>query len=149
MPVDEFKPLRQIVDQAISPRRLITLLFGLFSLLALILASVGIYGVIAYSVSQRTQEIGIRLALGSPRIAVLRLIIVEGMRMVFIGCAIGLIAALVLTRVLQALLFGVSPTDPVSFAASCFLLLAVALLACWLPACRAARVDPMVALRSE
>ena len=147
--LEDFTPLRQMVDQAVSPKRLIMLLVGLFSLLALLLASIGIYGVIAYSVSRRTQEIGIRLALGSPAASVLRLVIAEGMRLVLLGCAIGLVASLALTRVIQALLFGVSATDPLTILASGFLLLAVALLACWLPARRAARLDPMAALRCE
>jgi ABC-type antimicrobial peptide transport system permease subunit len=145
----DFKSMSQIVDQAVSPKRLIAFLVGLFSLLALLLASIGIYGVIAYSVSQRTQELGIRLALGSPASAVLWLVLGEGMRLAFIGCVIGLIASLGLTRVIQALLFAVSPSDPFTFAASGLLLLAVAMIACWLPGRRAARVDPMVALRHE
>jgi predicted permease len=145
----EFKSLSQIVDQAVSPKRLITLLVGLFSLMALLLASLGIYGVVAYSVSQRTQEIGIRLALGSPTTAVLRLVIGEGIKLTAIGCAVGLAASLALTRVIQTLLFGVSPTDPLTFVTSGLLLTAVALLACWLPARRAAQVDPMIALRYE
>lgn len=149
MAVDEFKSLRQMVDQTVSPRRLVTRLVGGFSLLALLLAAIGAYGVIAYSVSQRTQEIGIRLALGSPRQAVLRLVIGRGMRMTVIGGAIGLVVSLALTRVLQSQLFGVSPADPLSFLASGGLLVLVALLACWLPARRAANTDPMVALRNE
>jgi len=115
----------------------------------LFLASIGIYGVIAYSVSQRTQELGIRLALGSAPGAVLWLVLREGLKLAFIGCVIGLIASLGLTRVIQALLFAVSPSDPFTFAASGLLLLAVTLIACWLPGRRAARVDPMVALRHE
>jgi predicted permease len=145
----DFKSMSQIVDQAVSPKRLIAFLVGLFSLLALLLAAIGIYGVIAYSVSQRTQELGIRLALGSPASAVLWLVLREGMRLAFIGCVIGLIASLGLTRVIQALLFAVSPSDPFAFAASGLLLLVVAMIACWLPGRRAARVDPMVALRHE
>jgi predicted permease len=147
--LEDFKSVSQIVDQAVSPKRLIMFLVGLFSFLALLLASMGIYGVIAYSVSQRTQEIGIRLALGSPTTNVLRLIVGEGMKLAVVGCAIGLVAALALTRVIQSLLFGVSATDPLTIVASGFLLLAVALLACWLPARRAAGVNPMVALRHE
>jgi putative ABC transport system permease protein len=147
--VDDFQSLGQVVDRAVSPKRLITVLLGLFSILALLLASVGIYGVIAYSVSQRTHEIGIRLALGSPRPRVLRLIIAEGMRPAFVGCAVGLLASLALTRMMQALLFEVGPTDPLTLVASGLLLTAVSLLACWLPAHRASKVHPMEALRYE
>jgi predicted permease len=147
--LEDFKSLSQLVDQVVSPKRLIMLLVGLFSLLALILASVGIYGVIAYSVTQRTQEIGIRLALGSPKSRVLRLIMGKGLKLAFIGCATGLLASLALTRVMQSLLFAVSPTDPLTFAASGLLLLGVAALACFLPGVRAMRVDPIVALRQE
>jgi putative ABC transport system permease protein len=147
--LEDFKSLSQMVDQVVSPKRLILLLVGLFSLLALFLASVGIYGVIAYSVSQRTQEIGIRLALGSPKTRVLGLIIGKGMKLAVIGCATGLLAAVGLTRVMQALLFAISPTDPLTFVASGLLLLGIAALACWLPGVRAMRVDPIVALRQE
>jgi len=122
---------------------------GLFSLLALLLASVGIYGVIAFSVSQRAQEIGIRLALGSPRTGVLKLIIGKGMKLTLVGCTLGLAASLALTRVIQALLFAVSPTDVLTFGVSGLLLMGVAVLACWLPAWRAVRVNPMSALRQD
>jgi predicted permease len=149
MAVDDFQPLSRVVDQVLSPRRLIALLLGLFSLLALILAAVGIYGVIAYSVTQRAHEIGIRLALGSTRAAVLRLVISRGMRLVSVGCATGLIGSLALARMMKALFFGVGFADPLTFATSGVLLLSAALLACWLPACRASRVNPLVALRQE
>ena len=149
MAVDELKPLEKVVESMLSPKRLVALLLGAFSLLALLLASIGIYGVIAYSVSQRTREIGIRLALGAPRDALLGLVIWEGMRLTIVGCGIGLIAGWILTRVIQGLLFEVSPTDPIAFVSSVVLLLAVAFGACWLPARRAARVNPMVALRAE
>jgi len=120
---------------------------GVFSVLALLLASIGIYGVIAYSVSCRTREIGIRLALGSPREALLGLVIWEGMSLTILGCGIGLIAGWLLTRVIQGLLFEVRPTDPITFVSSSVLLLVVAFGSCWLPARRAAKVDPIVALR--
>ena len=149
LPTAEFQTLGEIVDRAVSPKRLITLLLGGFSWLALVLASLGIYGVISYSVSQRTQEMGIRLAIGSPRTAVLKLIIGEGMKLTAMGVVIGLIVSLVLTRTMQALLFDVSATDPLTFAANAFLLTAVAALACSLPARRAAKIDPMEALRYE
>ena len=149
MSVDDFKPLEKLVETILSPKRLVAILLGVFSILALLLASIGIYGVIAYSVSQRTREIGIRLALGAPRDAVLRVVIWEGMRLTVLGCSIGLIAGWILTRVMRGLLFEVSPTDPMAFVSSSVLLVAVAFGACWLPARRAASVDPIVALRHE
>jgi len=149
MAVPEAKPLNQIIDCAISPRRFITLLLGLFSLLALFLASLGVFGVLAFSVSERTQEIGVRLALGSSMTAVLRLVIGEGMRLASIGCALGLAGSLALSRVLESLLFGISAADPFTFLMSGALVSVVALAACWLPAVRAAQVDPMVALRHD
>jgi putative ABC transport system permease protein len=149
MPLDGFRSLGEIVNQAVSPKRLIVTLLGLFSLLALILASVGIYGVISYAVSQRTPELGIRLALGASTRGILWLVIKQGMKPVALGLLIGLAAAMTLTRVAQSLLFGISATDPLTFAANALLFLGVGLLACWLPARRAAKVDPMVALRYE
>ena len=147
--LEDVQSLGQMVDQFISPKRLIMLMVGLFSLLALLLATVGIYGVIAYSVSQRIQEMGIRLALGSPRSSLLWLVIGKGVQLALVGCAAGLAASLALTRVIHALLFAVSPTDPLTFVASGLLVLVVAALACWLPARRAACVNPMAALRCE
>jgi ABC-type lipoprotein release transport system permease subunit len=149
MPVDDFQSLDEVVAKAVSPKRLTTLLLILFSVQALVLASLGVYGVIAYSVSQRTREIGIRLAIGSTKTGVLRLIIHEGMKVALIGCAVGLAASFALTRIIRSLLFHVSPTDPLAFCASGFLVVLVALLACWLPARRATRINPMLALRCE
>ena len=149
MPADDFRSLDQIVDQAVAPKRALAALLGLFSLVALLLAAIGIYGVMAFSVSQRTQEIGLRLALGASAGGILALIIRQGMRAALVGCAAGLIGALALTRLIAALFFEVSTSDPLTFAACGLLLLAVALLACWAPARRAARVDPIVALRCD
>ena len=149
LPNAEFYPLERLVDNAVAPRRLITRLLGFFSTLALTLAALGLYGVIAYSVVQRTQEIGIRMALGAQRSDVLQLILRGGLRLVALGVAIGLAGALALTRVLESQLFGVTAHDPLAFAANAALLVAVAAAACVLPALRATRVNPMTALRAE
>jgi ABC-type antimicrobial peptide transport system permease subunit len=125
------------------------LLFGLFAGLALLLATVGIYGVLTASVSQRTRELGIRMALGATARDVGRLIVRQGLKLVLIGIVIGVVSALALQRVIGKLLFGISPTDPLTFTMIAFLLIGVALLACWIPARRATKVDPLTALRSE
>ena len=122
-------------------------LFSLFSMLALLLAAVGIYGVLSQRVAQRTQEIGIRVALGARRDDVLKLIIGEGLRLTLIGIAIGIAGSLALARFLSSMLYGVTPTDPLTVGAVSCLLLLVALLACYLPARRAVRLDPLTALR--
>jgi putative ABC transport system permease protein len=122
---------------------------GFFSTLAVTLAAIGLYGVIAYSVSQRTQEIGIRLAIGAQRRDVMRLVLGGGLRLVIAGVIVGLIGAAALTRLLQSMLFGVTAHDPLVFAGNAALLIAVATVACLVPALRATRVDPIVALRAE
>ena len=148
-PVTDIKTMDQYVADSVSPRRLNALLLGVFASLALVLASVGIYGVMAYSVTQRVHEIGIRMALGAQKTDVLRLVIAKGLTLTVIGMAIGSLAAVALTRAMKSILFGVSATDPLTYAAVAVLLAGLALLACWLPARRAANVDPMVALRCE
>ena len=122
---------------------------GAFGLLALVLASIGMYGVISYSTLQRTQEIGIRLALGAQRRSVMAMVLAHGGRLAALGIALGLVCALALSRTLVSFLYGVQPADPATFVAVALLLCAVALLACYLPARRAMRVDPTVALRYE
>ena len=141
--------LEDLLSTSVAPRRFNMLLLGVFASVALVLAAVGLYGVMSYSVSWRTHEIGIRMALGAERADVLRLIVRQGMTMTVIGLAIGLLCAFLLSRVIAGLLFGVSATDPLTFAGVSIVLLAVALLACLFPARRATRVNPIVALRAE
>jgi ABC-type antimicrobial peptide transport system permease subunit len=148
-PTAKFQTLDDIVDQSVSPRRFITLLLTSFSFVALILASLGIYAVIAYSVSQRTHEIGVRLALGASARNVLLLIIRQGILPVLIGLAVGIAGTVALGHVLSNQLYGVSPTDPFTYLCVISVLLLVAFAACCFPARRATKVDPMVALRNE
>ena len=143
------RTMDQIVSQSVAPRRFSMLLLTVFAIVALALASIGIYGMLSYAVAQRTREIGLRMTLGAQRGNVLRLVIGQGMKLAIVGVALGLIASLALTRTMANLLFGVSAKDPLTFAAIALLLAVVALLACWLPARRATKVDPMVALRYE
>ncbi len=149
LPVFDLRTMEARLSDSLVGRRFHLLLLGGFAALALLLAGVGIYGVIAYIVTERTREIGIRMALGAQRRNVLSLVVGQGMRLALLGIAIGWAAALALSRVLQTLLFEITPTDPLTFATIPLVLAGVALLACWLPARRAAKVDPMVALRAE
>jgi predicted permease len=141
--------LDEVVSNSFAARRLSMILLGIFSSLALLLSCLGIYGVVSYAVTQQTREIGVRLALGAQQRDVLRLILGQGAKLSLIGVGLGVAAALVLTRLMATLLFGVSGTDPLTFSAVAFILFSVALLACYVPARRAMRVDPMVALRHE
>jgi predicted permease len=145
----KFQTLEQNFSTATASRRFNLTLVAVFAAVALALASLGIYGVLAYSVAQRTREIGIRMALGAQAGEVGRMIVGEGFRLAALGVVLGLAGAFALTRLLENLLFGVKPTDPVTYAGTVAFLVGVALAACWLPARRAARVDPIVALRYE
>ena len=148
-PVSNIRSMEEIVSTAVARQRFSTMLLGVFAGLALVLAAVGIYGVMSYSVAQRTREFGIRIALGAQRGDVLKMTVMQGLKLVSIGVAIGLAAAFVLTRVMASLLFGVSATDPVTFLSISFVLIAVAAFASFIPALRATRIDPMVALRYQ
>jgi len=141
--------VQQILGQGLWPARMGAALLGLFGALALILASIGIYGVLAYSVAQRTSEIGLRMALGAQPGQVLGLVLKQGMLLAIIGAAVGLLVALPVARLASGLLYGVSATDPLTYAGITLLLMGVALLACYIPARRATRIDPLVALRVE
>jgi predicted permease len=149
LPVQDIRPMTSFISDSEGDARFRSILLGLFGILALVLASVGIYSVLAYVVAQRTHEIGIRMALGAQPRDVLRLVIIQGMRSVLIGAAIGIAAALALSRLLSEFLYGVRDKDPLTFIAVVVLLMLVALAACYLPARRAMRVDPIVALRYE
>jgi putative ABC transport system permease protein len=149
LPLETVRTMSQLVASNTAQRRLSTQLLLGFAAGALLLSAVGLYGVLAYTVAQRTREIGIRLALGAPRRSVLLLVVRQGMSLALGGLAVGLAGAFVLTRVLQQLLYEISPNDPLTFLGAAALLCAVAVLACWLPAYRAARVNPMEALRYE
>jgi len=149
LPVSNVMTMEQRMADSTSRTRFIAVLLGSFAVLALALAVTGLYGLIAYSVAQRTREIGIRMALGAQSSQVLRLTLRQGMRLVVIGGAVGVAASLALTRLMRSLLYEVSAADPLTFAGVALLLLAVALLACYVPARRAARIDPMTALRYE
>jgi putative ABC transport system permease protein len=149
VPVTNVQPLTQAISDTLAQTRFYTLLFALFGATGLLLTLTGVYGVISYTVSQQTQEIGIRMALGAQARDVLKIVIGQGLVLTLIGAGLGLLGALGLTRLMQALLFSVSATDPLVFAVVPAALIAVALAACYVPARRATKVDPLVALRCE
>ena len=148
-PVSNIRTLEQDMARSVVDRRLTLTLLGVFASLAVGLAAIGLYGVMAYVVTQRTHEVGIRMALGARQTDVLKLVVKQGMRLTFLGVASGLVCALGLTRVIANQLYEVETTDPTTFGGVSLLLAVVALFACWLPARRAAKVDPMEALRYE
>ncbi len=147
--VSGLQTVRSLMDEQLRQERTISQLAGFFSLSALTLACLGLYGILSYGVARRTREIGLRMALGAQRYSVLSMVIRRGMVLVLVGCGLGVILALALTRIVSSLLYGVTPTDPLTFVLTVLLLGAVALVSCWLPARRAARIDPMAALRCE
>jgi ABC-type antimicrobial peptide transport system permease subunit len=148
-PVYNVNSMEQLISSSVARRRLFRMVLVIFAGLALTLAAIGILGVMSYSVSQRTHEIGIRVALGADRRAVVALVVRQGLTLALAGVAIGLAAALGLTHFIAGMLYGVRPTDPITYVLACLLLGGVALLACYIPARRATKVDPMVALRYE
>lgn len=148
-PIAAIRPMTEWVAMSAAGARYRTTLLGLFALLAMILAATGIYGVMSYSVAQRTQEIGVRMALGARPLDVLKLVVRQGMMLVLIGVIVGLAGALALTRVMSSLLFGVTERDPITFVAVAALLIVVAFISCFVPAHRATRIDPLIALRCE
>jgi ABC-type antimicrobial peptide transport system permease subunit len=149
LPLFGERTMDDLVSASVAQRRFAMQVVGLFGVLALLLAGIGIYGVMAYSVTQRTREIGIRMALGASTGSILRWVLRQGMQLTLIGVGVGLLGALALTRLLRGLLFGIAPTDLVTYAGLTLLLAAVAQLACYIPARRATKVDPLVALRYE
>jgi putative ABC transport system permease protein len=147
--VRDLRTLNEVVNTSLHQERVVAQLGSFFSLFALALACLGIYGVLSFTVVQRTREIGVRIALGAQRRDVLALVVGQGLRLALLGLALGLVAALAVTRFIESLLYGVTATDPVTFVGVSLLLLVVAVLASWLPARRATKLDPMTVLRHE
>jgi putative ABC transport system permease protein len=148
-PVTSIKLMRDVIEETTAPRQFTTALLGVFAAIALLLATLGIYSVISYSIALRTQEIGIRMALGAQRSSILKMVIRKGIALTLIGAVIGLGAAFVLTRWMSSMLFGVSASDPATYVLVFLVSIGAALLACSIPARRATQVDPLVAVRSE
>jgi putative ABC transport system permease protein len=148
-PIAAVRPMTALLETSASSQRYNTMLLGLFAVLAVVLAATGIYGVMSYTVAQRTHEIGVRMALGARRFDVLKIVLRQGMLLALGGVVLGLLGAYALTRVMAAFLFQVTARDPITFGVVAVLLLAVAFIACLVPALRATKVDPLVALRYE
>jgi ABC-type antimicrobial peptide transport system permease subunit len=149
LPVSDVQTMTEVVSRSVSRQRFNMLLMSVFAASALLLAAIGIYGLMAYSVEQRTQELGIRLALGAEAVSVRRMVVLQGMRLAIVGIGVGIAGAFALTRFITTFLFGVEARDPLVFAGIPALLAAIALAAVWVPALRASRVDPLEALRYE
>lgn len=149
VPVYQVATMDQLLSRSVAPQRFDLVLLALFAALALSLAAVGIYGVLAFSVSRRTHEIGLRLALGAHPSDILRLILAQGMKLVFVGVVIGTAGGVALTRLMAGVLYAVTPTDPLTYTAVILLLVLCAIVACYVPARRAMRVDPITALHHE
>jgi putative ABC transport system permease protein len=148
-PILGFKTMEQRIYERTAAKRIMTIVMGIFAGIALLLAAIGLYAIMAYAVSQRTHEIGVRLALGAPRSNILRLILVQGLKLTLAGMALGMIGGFALTKFMVSLLYGVSATDALTFILASLALVGATILACWLPARQATKVDPMVALRAE
>ena len=148
-PLVKIRTMQENIATSVSDSHFRTVLLGIFAASALLLSLIGLYGLIAYSVAQRTSEIGVRMALGAQRKDILRMIVGQGIKLVLIGVAVGLAGALALSQLLKQFLYGVVPDDPVTFIGVAVILTVVAAVACWIPAVRAMRVDPIVALRYE
>ena len=149
IPVGSTRSMEQVLSRSLALRNFMRMLLSAFAILALLLAAIGIYGVISYAVTQRTREIGVRMALGATPSGMLSLILAESLRLIFFGVVAGVAAAFALTRMLASMLYGVTSTDPLIFVSVTLLLTVIALAACLIPARRAMRIDPMVALRHE
>jgi ABC-type antimicrobial peptide transport system permease subunit len=149
LPMYYVRTMEQRVDESLARRRFSMLLLGVFASIALALATIGIYGVMAYLVNQGTRELGIRIALGASPRNILNLVVRQGMALAFAGVTLGLAASFLLAQLIRSLLFGVRATDPITFAGISFLLAVITLLACYIPAQRAARIDPLISVRCE
>jgi putative ABC transport system permease protein len=149
LPVYSARTMNEVIAESVAQRKFSMILLTAFAAIALLLAAIGLYGVLSYAVTQRTQEIGVRMALGADRRDVLLMVIGRGMKFTLVGAGAGLVASLALTRFMKGMLFGVTASDPLTFATVAALLLAVAWLACWIPARRATQIDPLAALRCD